>query len=1104
MIKDNTHKIRERKLKSTRASATLIAMTTVFLGIFLAAIMYFILPQSTSFCADLVPQYRLLFVAIVCLIIGILIAVVFRSLRIIRGFFIGIVILSIVLIGAIFWCSTRPIGADSGSVLNSGTESVDEVGELEVSQDKLRDVVTTNLENLAALEQLRDEKKSAQSAGVATSPQSIVNNYFTTAEASDTEELLCDTDEFLIFDSEWTCIELRDAIENTETDFETLGIEISSTKEGSPIGAFTDGQGNTIEIEETITGFVENTDGSLTYTAEDGAQTDLSDQQILTFDDITNILTISNGNTADLSELDHEQQYIVNAGPPVVAGVEIGDWYEDSDTSYKYIWDGSQWNLLESTRSCYLGGATVNADGSVGKSNGVISTVTRNAAGEYTIGLSRTLSVDEYIIQATAHDTDEGQINQSNAIIDIITKDTTSFEMHINFGDNGGTEDVSADSNFDLAVFDVTCDPIAGSPSATGMVNVTTSGTTTTDRSNAGLEMNADGLSLLRGCDDAEVLAWDATSEQWECQSTSPIDIGSAYDVYDNTGGQAYTTGVITINLDTVRHTHTNYSLAANVITVNSDGLYEVTFDGSADNPTNNTRSSAAWWLETDTSGAFVEVDGSRCFTYHRTAADGEQSCSRTVILDLTAADQIRLRSDALDNNTGLRTLADGTSVTLKKFVESGADYAEVYYTNDDSLEAGDIVSHDTKLLAGVQKSTQDSQIFGIVSTDPGGTIGAGDDWEQGRPVPVALSGRVPVKVEMDDSIESGDLLELSSESGIARKSAEGNGYMIGTALSKPAESPNPDANYGTVLAFINFSDQRTQYESSRDVNNDATIQKSDATISVDNDDMQIGQWVKNAWLINKDLLIKAKTIFEESVVFISGATFMDRIGYGDMDAGGFAVIQKGDKAVEIKFENEFIQVPVVTVNAQDTFALVTTKNVTKEGFTIELKGKAVQDTKVSWTAIHVLEPRTTRSTDTQTESVVTEVESKTQERDAEPDKTEEKSRNEEEQIAETVTEAAIELDEAKKSQPEDENEVEEENASDDSSAEQKIKPERRENQEDQEGQEYEEGSKRDDAPEQMSTGTLETQVKQPQGETIIDASNSIVQIGRKIDENRQ
>ncbi len=49
-------------------------------------------------------------------------------------------------------------------------------------------------------------------------------------------------------------------------------------------------------------------------------------------------------------------------------------------------------------------------------------------------------------------------------------------------------------------------------------LDVTTSGTTLTNSANSGLELAADGLSMLRGCADNEILKWDSGSGVWQCE----------------------------------------------------------------------------------------------------------------------------------------------------------------------------------------------------------------------------------------------------------------------------------------------------------------------------------------------------------------------------------------------------------------------------------------------------------------------------------------------------------------------------------------------------------------------------------------------------------
>jgi len=59
------------------------------------------------------------------------------------------------------------------------------------------------------------------------------------------------------------------------------------------------------------------------------------------------------------------------------------------------------------------------------------------------------------------------------------------------------------------------------SGSVTLSVDVATSGTTSTTSSNSGLEVASDGVSLIRGCSDGQILKWDATNLYWYCAADS-------------------------------------------------------------------------------------------------------------------------------------------------------------------------------------------------------------------------------------------------------------------------------------------------------------------------------------------------------------------------------------------------------------------------------------------------------------------------------------------------------------------------------------------------------------------------------------------------------
>ena len=147
-----------------------------------------------------------------------------------------------------------------------------------------------------------------------------------------------------------------------------------------------------------------------------------------------------------------------------------------------------------------------------------------------------------------------------------------------------------------------------------------------------------------------------------------------------------------------------------------------------------------------------------------------------------------------------------------KKFQIANFDVAENYEVVGPVVDAGDIVSVASKGGPAVEKSIYGGKtILGIVSTQPAIVLG---EWDEGkepsRSAPVALQGRVPVKVVSENGmIKVGDRITLSKTMpGYGMKMTE-PGQSIGIAL----ETFNPTIDdsqstiaTGKILTFINLS----------------------------------------------------------------------------------------------------------------------------------------------------------------------------------------------------------------------------------------------------------------------------------------------------------
>jgi len=177
--------------------------------------------------------------------------------------------------------------------------------------------------------------------------------------------------------------------------------------------------------------------------------------------------------------------------------------------------------------------------------------------------------------------------------------------------------------------------------------------------------------------------------------------------------------------------------------------------------------------------------------------------------------------------NAGGTLIIDKGSMLIAQKV-GGADLAEMYYTTDLTLQPGDVVSLDSSIAAGVKKSTipYDKNAVGIVSTQPGLLLGDSKTNTKDTSVIVALSGRVPVKVSMENGpIEAGDLLTASSQPGVAMRATKA-GQIVGQAMiSYRGEG------IGTIPVFIktDYANGATLSELLPGVSEDSTMPTSTA-----------------------------------------------------------------------------------------------------------------------------------------------------------------------------------------------------------------------------------------------------------------------------------
>ena len=131
----------------------------------------------------------------------------------------------------------------------------------------------------------------------------------------------------------------------------------------------------------------------------------------------------------------------------------------------------------------------------------------------------------------------------------------------------------------------------------------------------------------------------------------------------------------------------------------------------------------------------------------------------------------------------------------------TGADLAENYPVNDPSISAGEIVSFDgaNPIFVKRAEASDGRPLAGIISTQPGLLLTDKEDAIGQRPV--ALSGRVPTKVNLEDGeITIGDRIALSSVPGVGKR-ANAFEPSVGVAL----ESYTATSTSEMITVFINL-----------------------------------------------------------------------------------------------------------------------------------------------------------------------------------------------------------------------------------------------------------------------------------------------------------
>lgn len=237
-----------------------------------------------------------------------------------------------------------------------------------------------------------------------------------------------------------------------------------------------------------------------------------------------------------------------------------------------------------------------------------------------------------------------------------------------------------------------------------------------------------------------------------------------------------------------------------------------------------------------------------------------------------------------------------------------GLDLAEMFPSNQ-YLSAGDVVSIDPANKEYVIKSSNagDSLVIGVISTQPGYTLGT-DGY------PVALAGRVPVKVTNEGgAISPGDYLTPSSTPGYAKK-ASANEKTIGQAMD------SFEGASGTVVMFVNTSGRSVE-----------PLQMVQGTSS-------------NNHLVGLTMIDNLEVTGTTSVVDLQIKGHI----IGNEDTRGTVTIPKDKDRIHHGFKTAYAKDPVIVASPTSKATLYKVV-ATKDGFDIILNEPADADTTFNY-----------------------------------------------------------------------------------------------------------------------------------------------------------
>jgi hypothetical protein len=328
----------------------------------------------------------------------------------------------------------------------------------------------------------------------------------------------------------------------------------------------------------------------------------------------------------------------------------------------------------------------------------------------------------------------------------------------------------------------------------------------------------------------------------------------------------------------------------------------------------------------------------------------------------------------------------------LIAFKLTGADYAETYYSTDSSMQKGQLVELEGNGRSQVKKASQSysDRVLGIVSTQPGQVVGAADGY--GKPVQIALAGRVPIKLSTENGLpKAGDMITSSATMPGYGMKAVKSGNVFGQLMLDSTDNGDGTAD-GFVFVRNGYwqapvtIDLSTVFGSGTATNIGPQNGSEVAVLGLSKDmaatysgfDQSVVDTIMQGFSLQQDQITsldtRLKAIEESNLSVLSADSlahlddgtlrFMNDVHFAGIasfdnpvlasaDSAGVTTIPAGADQAVVTFKRAYAGVPKVVVSP-NTFvdSKWRIKDVTKDSFTIQLSDKLTEEVEFTWQAV--------------------------------------------------------------------------------------------------------------------------------------------------------